>query len=582
MKLSIVARERTWHTDQLVLEGKKKGIKVEIVNIKSLNGLTRRIEELGEVVLWRSSSLPMPLSRSVFIKAVSSKKPLFNNIIGDNPLMPFKFFQQKLVNPLRTITGIPTYQFKNSKSLAEAIKKGFLKYPFVAKKNLSARGVGVYKITSIDQIRKLKLNFKEYIFQNFVKNDGDFRILVLGGIALGIIKRVRGVDEFRNNISLGAVALDMRDLPEAEDLKNKAVSLASKFGLQFCGVDFIYDLNEGIYRFMEINSVPQWQGFSEATGVNVAKAVIDYTISLAGRSTTPQVVQNYYEKFAQFLPRHIAFHFWSRLWLFNKDRVARKKLDELADWYLGRDERGIEKRIKDLTTSTASKDDPLTERKKYYQKYPKLLKYGSLLFWWLMAKEVYGMDVSAEVEKFDVRESMFQLREELLVDTEAIKVLSSGATNFFYLLDGYVGAKTNTRKLFDLVKNGRPKVDRESLKRTFYFLSHLLIGETAFYTKENVDDQEVCLAIVKKLEEMIRNNYFKISLDMKFEFLVCCQIVGYRSDLASVIDGEAERSLSATGNFLVDTHNAWVHGFGHKFARAEHRNVLYLMAGGRI
>ena len=79
------------------------------------------------------------------------------------------------------------------------------------------------------------------------------------------------------------------------------------------------------------------------------------------------------------------------------------------------------------------------------------------------------------------------------------------------------------------------------------------------------------------MEQIIKDSYFRISLDMKFEFIVCCQILDYKSELEGIIEGEAERSLSSSGNFLVDTHNAWIHGFGHKFARSEHRNVLYLM-----
>ena len=582
MKLSIIARSRTWHTDQLVIEGEKRGVTVEVINVKSLNGLAGTIDKLGEVVLWRSSSLPMPLSRTVFINAVSSKKNIFNEVIGTNPLVPFKFYQQKLVNPLRTITGIPTYQFRGIKGLNESIKKGFLKYPFVAKKNLSARGEGVYKITSVNQIAEYKINFKDYIFQNFVKNDGDFRVLVLGGIALGIIKRTKGSDEFRNNISLGGTALDMKDLPEAGDLKNKAVSLASKFRLQFCGVDFIFDQEENIYRFMEINSVPQWQGFSAATGVNVAEKVIDYVVSLSEKNTIklPAQISNYYNRFSEFLPNHLAFHYWSRLWLYNHDSVARLKLDSLKNWYLGKGD--IDKRIKDLTTTTAHKDDPLTLRKAHYQKYPKLLKYSSLLFWWLMAKKIYGEDVSTDIELVAPKTEILHLYQTVLEDNEAIKILSSGATNFFYLVGEYLKIKIDTKKLFDLSETVKIKVDRENIKREFYFLSHLIIGETCFYTKKNLSDAETCMRAVKRMEQIIKDSYFRISLDMKFEFIVCCQILDYKSDLEGIISGEAERSLSSSGNFLVDTHNAWIHGFGHKFARSEHRNVLYLMSRSKI
>jgi len=315
----------------------------------------------------------------------------------------------------------------------------------------------------------------------------------------------------------------------------------------------------------------------------VAEKVIDYVVSLAKRSgkNLPVLVRNYFEKFDEFLPRHISFHLWSRLWLYKNDENARSQLDGLKDWYLGKGEDGIEKRIKELTTTTAEKDDPLTDRKRYYQKYPKLLKYSSLLFWWLMAREIYNEDVSGEIEKVAPKEEINSLLEMVSKDHEAIRILSSGATNFFYLTEAYLGIKVKTDELFNLVKSDKYSMDREGLKQRFYFLSHLVIGETLFYTRKEIKNRETCLGIVKELEKMIKNHYFKISLDMKFEFLVCCQILGHQTDLVEVINGEAERSLASVGNFLVDTHNAWIHGFGNKFTRSEHRNVLYLMSCGK-
>ncbi len=580
IRLTIVARESTWHTDELVREGKNKGVDVEVINIKSLNGLNKLVDSLGDVVFWRSSSLDIPLARSVFLERVAKKRELFNRGIGENPLIPLKFYQQKMINPLKTITGIPTYHFRGKTGLKNAVRQGLLKFPLVMKKNLSARGAGVYKLSSIKEVGDLKIIFKDYVFQNYIKNDGDFRVLVLGGVALGIIKRVKGSDEFRNNISLGGQAVDVRDLPEAADLKNKAVNIASKFGLQFCGVDFIYDQEDKIYRFMEVNTVPQWEGFQGATGINVTEKVIEYVKSLAEGGRNDTLIRNYYDRFVEVLPRSVVFHYYSRLWMWSGDKKARAGLDRLKSWYLGEDD--IEKRISGLSDTT-DKENPVTDRKKTYQKYKGLLRVNNLLFWWWMAKSVYQKDLTQEIDKSISSEELNKLCFDLVSNEDDIWVLSSAAINFLYFMELYAGKKVDSAYWVRMVENRLPELkDKDLVKRAFYFLSHIVIGETGFYSKQKIEQLDVCTDAVLMMEKMIEDNYFNTSLDMKFEFLVCCRIVNHVSRLEKMIMGEAERSKSGIGNFLVDTCNIWKHGFGNKLSFAEHRNVLYLMACGRM
>ena len=80
-------------------------------------------------------------------------------------------------------------------------------------------------------------------------------------------------------------------------------------------------------------------------------------------------------------------------------------------------------------------------------------------------------------------------------------------------------------------------------------------------------------------ESIIRDNFRKISLDNKFEFLVCAKICGYISGIEELILSEASHSLAPDGNFLIDTENetATPDG-GNDFVGAEHRNVLYIMS----
>ncbi len=581
MKFSIIARQPTWHTDQLVAEGKKRGIEVEVINIHSLNGSQKIIAQLGEVVLWRSSSLEIPLARSIFLQQIDKKKYLFNRVVGYNPLLPTKFFQQKAVNPLKTITGIPTYHFHTKGRLIQAIKQGLLKYPMVMKNNLSARGEGVSLVKSIVEVKNLSVDFCDYVFQNFIKNDGDVRVLVLGGMALGLMKRVKGKDDFRNNVSLGGAATDASGLTEAEDLKNKALSLASKFGLQFCGVDFIFDQEEKIWRFMEVNTVPQWQGFGSATGVNVAEKVLDYVIEVSKRSSnieTADLVRDYYDKFAMTMRRSDQFHLYSRLWLVSKDRQIKGKLDELKSWYLG--ETDLNSRVAGLTQADDEKVVGFTERKRLYRRYPDLLPWNNLLFWWLMGKEVYKVDLGKSLERHFSKDDLIQLVKELKKNENAVRVLSSAAMNFFYLVEIYTEEKADVDFLWQIHKKEKIGPTRDAIKQKFYFLSHLVVAGSYFYAK-NISGGTF-LAAVKEMESMLFLNYFKISLDMKFEFLVSAELVKYQTKLREVILDEAERSLSPIGNFLVDTHNAWIHGFGHKMGRSEHRNALYLMACSKV
>jgi hypothetical protein len=108
-------------------------------------------------------------------------------------------------------------------------------------------------------------------------------------------------------------------------------------------------------------------------------------------------------------------------------------------------------------------------------------------------------------------------------------------------------------------------------------LTHAVIGESRFYARRVRPAQYKLFC--KKTEQLIKDNYFDVSLDNKLEFLVCSQICSYDTSLRKLIEQEVEKSVSWAGNFLVDTHNY----FGgsktrHCLRTSEHRNVLYLMS----
>ena len=82
----------------------------------------------------------------------------------------------------------------------------------------------------------------------------------------------------------------------------------------------------------------------------------------------------------------------------------------------------------------------------------------------------------------------------------------------------------------------------------------------------------------ESLEEIIRKNYFSISLDNKVEFLVCCKLCGFQTMLEEIIQDEASKSLAEVGNFIVDKMNVKKKLANNQFLISEHRNVLYIMS----
>jgi len=182
------------------------------------------------------------------------------------------------------------------------------------------------------------------------------------------------------------------------------------------------------------------------------------------------------------------------------------------------------------------------------------------------------------------------LNKKLSADKGAIAILSTHAINYFYLLQYYLDRERKEIKVTDpeLYFNIAAKAYTGKLKNhldlKIYLLTHCVIGESYFYSRPIMHNKDIYLKMIKLLESLIWKNYFSVSLDNKFEFLVCAELCQYNSDLKQMIFSEAERSLSNVGNFLIDK----INDIGKEniakngFISAEHRNVLFIMANKKF
>ena len=180
----------------------------------------------------------------------------------------------------------------NPDTILDQIKESGIKFPLIMKTLRGSKGVGVLFVDSergLDSIVQLINKQDEdadLLVQEYIKTDYDVRVLVLGGKVLAAMKRPVIEGDFRSNVSQGSKPekIKLTELEIEESLKAaKAVN-----GL-WTAVDFIPSKNrEQEPPFMlEVNSSPGTEGIEEATGLNIAKAVIDHFQDSKNRFKVP-------------------------------------------------------------------------------------------------------------------------------------------------------------------------------------------------------------------------------------------------------------------------------------------------------
>ncbi|MBP9758944.1 ATP-grasp domain-containing protein [Candidatus Dojkabacteria bacterium] len=158
-----------------------------------------------------------------------------------------------------------------------------LSLPFIIKPVKGARGYNIHKIQYYEDfsvfINKYS-NTRYFLFQEFIPNNGDYRVIVVGGKVVGMFKRIPNEGEFRANISRGGSGEIVTDRKLVKKIGDFALKACKVLEIEIGGVDVMLSEKNGMLYFIEVNRSMQWKGFERTTGINVAAHIVDYFESL--------------------------------------------------------------------------------------------------------------------------------------------------------------------------------------------------------------------------------------------------------------------------------------------------------------
>ena len=190
------------------------------------------------------------------------------------------------------LTQPKTELIPDGKFWKTAVEKLDSKFPIIMKTLEGSKGVGVLFVESERQIESLVQLLShqneniDLLIQEYIKTDGDVRVIVLGGKIIASMKREVIKGDFRSNVSQGAKAEEY-SLTELEI--EQSLLAAKAIDGSWTAVDFIPSKKpETIPPYiLEVNHSPGTTGIEKATSKNVVKEVIEYFSKSKHRYSIP-------------------------------------------------------------------------------------------------------------------------------------------------------------------------------------------------------------------------------------------------------------------------------------------------------
>ncbi len=281
MLVPILASRPGWHTDELLralAEAGYQGVVASYEGLVARAGCTAGLRS-GEVDL---AAAPAVLARIIpagsleqIIYRVDALHRLEDRGVRvlNSPRAIERTVDKFYTTSLLEQAGLPTPDTRVCETLDEAVAAFRELGDVVVKPLFGSMGLGMVRMSDEETawrvFRAIEAIRGVYYIQRTIHHHGrDVRAFVVGDRAIGAIER--RADGWRTNVSRGARATSF-DLPPAWEAL--AVRAAHAVEAEYAGVDLLPAADGAVY-VLEVNGIPGWRGLQQATGIDVAAAIV--------------------------------------------------------------------------------------------------------------------------------------------------------------------------------------------------------------------------------------------------------------------------------------------------------------------
>jgi len=189
----------------------------------------------------------------------------------DKYSMIFTLAGRGLLIPQTYVTEMAHWAYRASRNFRETVYK-----PIVG-----SLGFGSMKFSDADMAfnaykRLESLGQPIYLQEYLEKPSRDVRAFVVGQKVLASIYRIARDGEWKTNVAQGGKAKSIKLSGELQELALRAVEALD---LIYAGVD-ILETEQGPV-LLEVNASPSWQELQKATGLDVARQIVQYVVNIA-------------------------------------------------------------------------------------------------------------------------------------------------------------------------------------------------------------------------------------------------------------------------------------------------------------
>ncbi len=580
MKITLISKfPHEFRVQEQIKVAQRRGIELQVLTIRSDNLIFEELEKQieGDVILWNTTDSPPyhNYKNAGALYFASKGKIVLNEVYRVFPLTRFKYYQYAHAHAFSDMNLATTIIGQTPSDILVQMPKQNMDFPIIAKPSFGSKGDGIYLLKTKEELEKATFPIGEYIFQNFIDNDGDYRVFAIGGVPLGMVRRVSGKESFLNNLSQGGSAHKITDPHQRTILQNIASEAATLFQIHTAGVDIMHEPATTKYYFQEVNTIPNWSGSQPYLDVDMAEEVISLAVSAFERTKkrARALVEENYKHYHKYLgDEEIS---WA--WLMaghSKKSYYKKILKQLLQEWLARDEQAQIKWTNQLFDRGMSPTGPLSlskEKQRTAEEQGLALTLQQIC----IVYDQTGISFLPHLLKTKASRVLKRVLKEYSTSQEALlESEAKGQTLTLLAIYGkQLGIDTDIPTLSQIEKVLSKKT---SISHTTYFTSTLLM--ILLFAKERIHSKSSTYKkILGQLTKELTNDYFSFSAIGKLSHIFLASALDEISGLDSVIYRDMESSMSAIGNFIVDP-MLEAQAPANSFIRSTLRSTLFVLA----